>query len=312
MIYIDTYEQEIQVITYDTGDVIVTTVDPSASNTAIQFQDEGVNLGTTGTVNTVDFTGAGVTASRSGDKVTVSISAGGGGGSPAILVEGGAERKVSDMTALTAANAVGADLLPIVDVSDTTDAATGTNKKFTLSSFFPNTLPKGSTLNRFHTNSPVAGNTTTAVLSSTLIRAHPFYVPFHTTIDKIAIEITTGTSGLIRLGIYQDDGNGSPSALLVDGGELTVTAPAVLTSDISLTVSPGLYWLAYSTNTANTARAITGAQTYAVGFPSTIGNATMANAVQAYRSYAALPDPFTTPITYGNFSATPIIGVRFT
>lgn len=39
----------------------------------IQFQDEGVNLGTAGTVDEVDFTGAGVTATRVGNKVTVDI-----------------------------------------------------------------------------------------------------------------------------------------------------------------------------------------------------------------------------------------------
>jgi hypothetical protein len=45
----------------------------------IQFQDEGSNLGASGTVTEVDFTGAGVTASRSTNKVTVNISSGGGG-----------------------------------------------------------------------------------------------------------------------------------------------------------------------------------------------------------------------------------------
>lgn len=39
----------------------------------IQFQDEGVNLGTSGTVDTVDFVGSGVTASRIGNAVTVTI-----------------------------------------------------------------------------------------------------------------------------------------------------------------------------------------------------------------------------------------------
>lgn len=46
----------------------------------IQFQDEGSNLGASGTVTEVDFTGAGVTASRSTNKVTVNITGGGGGG----------------------------------------------------------------------------------------------------------------------------------------------------------------------------------------------------------------------------------------
>lgn len=45
----------------------------------IQFQDEGSNLGTSGTVDTINFTGAGVTASRVGDTLTVDVSGGGSG-----------------------------------------------------------------------------------------------------------------------------------------------------------------------------------------------------------------------------------------
>ncbi len=52
-----------------------------AGQAAIQFQDEGSNLGASGSVDVLDFTGAGVTASRSGNTVTVNIS-GGGGGTP--------------------------------------------------------------------------------------------------------------------------------------------------------------------------------------------------------------------------------------
>jgi len=39
----------------------------------IQFKDEGVNLGTSGTVTAVDFTGAGVTATRVADTLTVAV-----------------------------------------------------------------------------------------------------------------------------------------------------------------------------------------------------------------------------------------------
>lgn len=46
---------------------------------AIQFQDEGVNLGNN-QADTVDFVGPGVTATRALDKITVTIPGGGGGG----------------------------------------------------------------------------------------------------------------------------------------------------------------------------------------------------------------------------------------
>lgn len=43
-----------------------------------------------------------------------------------------ADQKITDLTALTGANAASTDLAVLVDVSDTTMAATGTNKKITL------------------------------------------------------------------------------------------------------------------------------------------------------------------------------------
>lgn len=48
-----------------------------ASQDAIQFKDEGANLGAAGTADTVDFVGAGVVATRVADVVTVTIAGGG-------------------------------------------------------------------------------------------------------------------------------------------------------------------------------------------------------------------------------------------
>jgi hypothetical protein len=48
---------------------------------AIAVQDEGSTLGTVGTVDNLNFTGAGITASRVGNTVTVDVPGGGGGGS---------------------------------------------------------------------------------------------------------------------------------------------------------------------------------------------------------------------------------------
>lgn len=54
-------------------------VQPSATpvQTGIQWRDEGINLGTQGTVDIVDFTGAGVIATRVGNTLTVAISSSG-------------------------------------------------------------------------------------------------------------------------------------------------------------------------------------------------------------------------------------------
>lgn len=61
------------------GEVEVNIPGGGGGQAAIQFEDEGVNLGTPGTVDEVDFVGSGVVATRIGNKVTVTISGGGGG-----------------------------------------------------------------------------------------------------------------------------------------------------------------------------------------------------------------------------------------
>jgi hypothetical protein len=57
---------------------IAVVIGPGGVQTAVQYQDEGVNLGTAGTVDTVNFTGTPVTASRAGNTVTVNVTGGGG------------------------------------------------------------------------------------------------------------------------------------------------------------------------------------------------------------------------------------------
>lgn len=66
-----------QAITTDgAGNLAFTTI--AAGQTSIQFQDEGAPLGSSGTVDTLNFTGTGVTATRIGNTVTVNASGGGG------------------------------------------------------------------------------------------------------------------------------------------------------------------------------------------------------------------------------------------
>lgn len=73
-LYLNTAENEVRI--YSGG----SWTNPSAPQGALLFQDEGADLGTAGTVTTVDFVGAGVTATRAGNVVTVTIPGGGGGG----------------------------------------------------------------------------------------------------------------------------------------------------------------------------------------------------------------------------------------
>lgn len=67
------------------SDAVYDAITPISSAVAgkqdgIQFKDDGVNLGTSGTVTSVDFVGPGVTAARVGNAVSVTINATGTGG----------------------------------------------------------------------------------------------------------------------------------------------------------------------------------------------------------------------------------------
>jgi hypothetical protein len=67
-------------ISVPSGSTLEPDPDPSAHQVPMQFEDEGLGLGTAGTVNELDFVGAGVTTARVGNKVIVNVPGGGGGG----------------------------------------------------------------------------------------------------------------------------------------------------------------------------------------------------------------------------------------
>lgn len=261
-----------------------------------------------------------------------------------------ADRKITAHTAITAAQVDPTnDVIEIVDISDTTDAASGTNKKMTpteflslFKSFFinvagtftsvfanTNTAARtytfmdrdgtimdgfndrmtGSTLNRYHHGGSVTQSSFTSAIVVNFLRATPIRINFPCTIDRIICEVTAGTSGKIRLGIYSNNPSGGPNALLVDGGELTVTAPGIYSSTVSLTLLPGLYWLAYLSDTANTLRH-SGIAENVMGWPSTLGSSQNGLTWTVAKTYGALPDPYTAGGSINNLIF-PLICVRF-
>lgn len=217
-----------------------------------------------------------------------------------------ADRKLSASTAITGANVDKAnDLFMVLDVSDTTDAASGTNKAIT-----PNevnniirftTLVKGTTPNRRHCaqNTNIAPGTVALVINT--LRVHGLEICATTVIDKLGIEITTGTSGNMRVVLYNDDGTGQPSSLVAESGQLTVTTPGVYEglSVASVTLQPGLYHIGIMTDTANTIRTMgNGAAEVHYGMVSTIGTTPMATMMTVSQTYGAAPTTFPGGATY--------------
>jgi hypothetical protein len=219
-----------------------------------------------------------------------------------------ADRKTTDHTAITAANVAVGDVFEIVDISDTTDAATGTNKKITSVELKKLVLPElkliGVTANRRHGNQRFSSNAfITVAMTANQLLATPLWIERETTIDKLGFEITTGTTGKMWVAIYSQGADGFPSALVAFSGEQTITAAAVYEglSVASVTLQPGMYWIACLTNTANTLRTVTATNTQPfMGAPSTIGS-NLGTAYFVNLTYQATPpDPFTGGGTVSN------------
>lgn len=74
-------DEVVYVNTTADGTIYVTKISNNEGNPAIQFQDEGANIGTAGAVSVMDFVGANVSLALVGGKLTVTITGGSGGGS---------------------------------------------------------------------------------------------------------------------------------------------------------------------------------------------------------------------------------------
>jgi len=82
----------------------------------------------------------------------------------------------------------------------------------------------------------------------------PFFVPVATSFDRLAFVTAAAsgvTSGVVRLGIYNNNA-GVPSSLVLDAGTVTTTAAATYQITISQTLAAGFYWLAFVQTTAPT------------------------------------------------------------
>lgn len=111
-----------------------------------------------------------------------------------------------------------------------------------------------------YTVPPVSQANSAITLNS--FRVYPIQIRRRTTIDRIGISVTTGqASGVVRLGIYRDNGSGLPGTLLTDFGTVDASATATPTLTVSQTIEPGRYWIGGASQgsaTAPTVQANTG------------------------------------------------------
>lgn len=154
-----------------------------------------------------------------------------------------------------------------------------------------------------------AANTQTHIPVEAEMRCSPFFVAEDITLDRIGLEVTSaGTAGaLIRLGIYEDNGDGIPGALVIDAGTVDATTTGVKEIVISQALARGDFHLAAAVQgaaaTRPTIRAHSGSDAM---FPAGHPTATQISAYPIAGSYqtgvtgalpatAAITNPTTVP-----------------
>lgn len=98
------------------------------------------------------------------------------------------------------------------------------------------------TATRYYT-APASARTTASLADGTAC-AHPFWVGQATAFDRIGINVTTLiAASVVHLGIYEDNGRGSPGVLELDAGTVDSSSTGAKEITIAKTLLSGLHWL---------------------------------------------------------------------
>lgn len=171
-----------------------------------------------------------------------------------------ADQKITDYSALTGANVATGDLFEIVDVSDTSLAATGTNKKITaqeLAKYVGATTARVSG-QYYELRSLMPGAAArTAEADSTSGRMwlvhHPYLGP-NVNLEAVGIEVSgaDAAGAKLRVGVYAAVGgvvatnDGLFKANLYDSGQLAADTTGFKGgTGLSIAIPPAGLWLAY-------------------------------------------------------------------
>lgn len=132
------------------------------------------------------------------------------------------------------------------------------------------------------------GATSTLSIAVNTLYIMPLIIGTEGTALRIGIEVTIGSAGAARLGIYNNHATlAKPSTLRLDAGTVNTGSAAFVEIVISHTLPTGLYWLALVSNATPTIRALAAAS---IAWPMMVGLANT-RATQATRafSYGTLP-----------------------
>lgn len=113
-------------------------------------------------------------------------------------------------------------------------------------------LPLHGLLSGYFYSTPGWSGYATGVLGTSIANTNndlygfPFVVYHETTFDRITVNCTTADAGggVIRLGVYHAQLDGTPGDLVFDAGTVSLTTTGQKDITISQTLAPGAYWLA--------------------------------------------------------------------
>ncbi len=147
-----------------------------------------------------------------------------------------------------------------------------------------------------------ARQSSSGTMTADTLWAVPCVLPTAGSYSDMRIRVDTGNAGAnARLGVYADDGSGSPGALIEEAGTFTPTAAAFYEVDFAAPriLGPGLLWLAMLTDDAVVSWEKSQIGLYAVNVKENGTNMDHVAMISRVFSYAALPDPFGTPVRTG-------------
>lgn len=153
---------------------------------------------------------------------------------------------------------------------------------------------------------------TTVAATANQLRAFPWIISAPVTFDQVVSEVTTLAAATnYRIGIYTDTGNCYPNSLIAntDAASYSGAAAAVNTQALaaSVTLQPGLYWLAWLANGTPTLRAVPiGAIAPILGWQLTGGANPQRTCWQVAQTFGALPSSFPTGAALTNNIAAPM------
>lgn len=92
-----------------------------------------------------------------------------------------------------------------------------------------------------------------AALSANTLYAGRFAWNEYLTFTRIGINVTTGATGSVRLGIYKDNANqNGPGVLVLDAGTASVSTTGAKEITVSKALEPNVYWLVAVSDTTPT------------------------------------------------------------